>query len=124
MDAARLATALNAGRIAIGLALLVSPVGIGRRWLGPAVDQPATQVALRTMGIRDAALGAATIGTLRATGVRGTGFAVLAGLGIAVDLVDAGATAAAWSDLPSGGKAVVGAGLTAAGVGAAVLANR
>jgi hypothetical protein len=124
MSPATTATALNAGRIAVGLAFLLSPSSMGRRWFGTAAETPGGQVAVRAFGVRDAALGAATIGTLRATGVSGTGFAVLAGLGIAVDVVDAAATLAAWRALPGSGRAVAGVALGAAAAGASVLASR
>lgn len=123
MDVAKLALALNAGRVGIGVALTLAPAALGRRWIGPVADDPGARVAIRAMGIRDAALGAATIGTLRATGVGGMGFRVLAGLGIAVDAVDAAATVAAWRSLPASGKAVIAVAGGATALGAAVLAR-
>ena len=124
MDVARAATGLNAGRVVIGLAMVAAPAAAGQGWFGVVAREPGGQAAVRALGIREVALGAATIGTLRATGPSGTGFAVLAGLGIAVDAVDAVATAAAWRALPGTGKAVLGIALGAAATGIAVLAGR
>lgn len=114
-------TVLNAGRIAVGLAHLVAPAQVGAQWFGRrAAADPATQVAIRAMAIREIALGAATIGTLQATGTSGKGFKVLAALGVAADVVDAAATAGAAEHLPARGRGTIAIASIAAlaGVGA------
>ena len=48
---------VGAGRVAIGLGLVVAPGALGRGWVGDAADDAGGQVALRALGIRDALLG-------------------------------------------------------------------
>lgn len=123
MDTSRkLSTALALGRIGLGLAFVAAPEQTGGRWIGGVARSSGGQVMTRAMGIRDAALGAASLGTLRATGTGGTGFKVLTGLGIMVDVVDCAATLAAGDEVPDGRvSAAIAAG--AAAMGAAVLAT-
>ena len=118
---AALAKALALGRIAIGVGLVVAPGPVGGRWIGRAAGGRDAQIAVRGLGIRDVALGAATMGTMRATGTGGTGFKVLTGLGIAVDVVDVASTLAAGEDVPDAKVSAAVAGLAAV-TGAAVLA--
>ncbi len=63
MDQRHLARMIAVGRLAVGTALVVAPARAGAAWIGPAATDPAVRVALRALGVRDAALGA---GTLRA----------------------------------------------------------
>lgn len=119
--AAALTTALQAGRIGIGLAAVVAPAQLGRTWIGRVAKQPDAQVMTRAFGIRDVALGAATLGAMRSAGTDGTGFRVLTGLGVMVDAVDAASAAAAKGDIPNAGQTMGIAG-GAAMIGAAVLA--
>ena len=56
-----IAMVLAAGRVVIGLALLASPSLAATRWLGPAVGSGGQAVAVRALGIRDAAIGAGLI---------------------------------------------------------------
>lgn len=123
MDTATLMTGLSAGRIAVGLAHLVAPGAAGKGWYGPVAAEPGGSVAVRTFAIREIFVGAATLGTIRATGTSGTGFKVLTGLGIAVDVVDAAATASALADLPRTAKAVLAVAVGAAATGALALAT-
>lgn len=118
---AALASALAYGRIALGAAMVVAPGPVGGRWIGRAAGGADAAIAVRGLGIRDVALGAATLGTMKATGTSGTGFKVLTGLGIAVDLVDVASTLAAGDDVPDAKVSAAVAGLAAA-TGAAVLA--
>ena len=121
MDTARtITTALAAGRIALGLAFVAAPTAVGGRWIGGVARSDGARVMTRAMGIRDVALGAATLGTLRATGTDGTGFRVLTGLGILTDSVDCVATLAAGDELPARWASVAVAG-GAAAAGVAVL---
>lgn len=63
MDQRHLARMIAVGRLAVGTALVVAPARAGGAWIGPAAADPAVRVAVRALGVRDAALGA---GTLRA----------------------------------------------------------
>ncbi len=84
-------------RVAYGAALIAAPGRLTRRWLGPAVAQPATQVALRGLGAREVALhGLAIAAALRGAPVRPYLAASIAG-----DLADIGATLAG-RGLPEG----------------------
>lgn len=120
MDTAPLATALAAGRIAFGLAFVAAPGATGRNWIGGVADADGTKIAVRGLGIRDVAVGAATLGTLRATGTGGQGFKVLTGLGIACDLVDALSTFASRDEVPNPWVSI-GVAAGAAATGAAIL---
>ena len=126
MDTARaLTAALQAGRIGIGLAAVVAPSYVGRQWIGRAGTRPDTQVLTRAFGIRDVALGAATLGAMQSAGTDGVGFRVLTGLGVLVDVVDAASAAAASDHIPgasqtmaiAGGAALTGAAVLVLGAG-------
>lgn len=119
--ATALTTALQTGRIAIGLAAVVAPAQLGRTWIGRVAEQRDTQVMTRAFGIRDVALGAATLGAMRSAGTGGVGFRVLTGLGVMVDAVDAASAVAAKDTIPNAGQTLGIAG-GAALTGAAVLA--
>ncbi len=115
--ASSIAIALNAGRIAYGAAAVVAPGPVARGWIGRSSDDAAVAPMIRAFGIRDVALGAATIGTLKATGPAGMGAKVLLGLGVMVDVVDALSGLASRNDIPkpaviyavAGGAAIAGA---------------
>lgn len=117
------ATGLAIGRMAIGAAILAAPGKTLRGWVGPTADEPAGRALGRALGVRDLALGAATMGTLKATGTSGTGFKVLIGLGVACDTVDALATFENRPGLGPTALATAAIALSAAGVGAALLAG-
>ena len=121
--ASTLGTTLNVGRIVYGLAAVVAPTKAAKGWIGRAAGQPAVHPMTRAFGIRDVALGAATIGALQAGGPSGTGARMLLGLGVMVDAVDAVSGRLSRNDLPkpsliyavAGGAAVTGAIALAAG---------
>lgn len=116
-----LASTLAYGRIALGLGMVAAPGPVGGRWIGRAAGGSDAAIAVRGLGVRDVALGAATLGTMRATGTSGTGFKVLTGLGVLVDLVDVASTLAAGDDVPDAKLSAAVAGAAAA-TGIAVLA--
>lgn len=118
---AALASALSYGRIAIGVGLVAAPAQVGGRWIGRAAAGRDAQIPIRGLGIRDIALGAATLGSMKATGTNGKGFKVLTGLAIAVDLVDVATTLTAGDDVPNAMTSAAVAGLAAL-TGAGVLA--
>jgi hypothetical protein len=107
-DAAR---ALNAGRIALGLSLVLAPRLTARTWIGDDAERPGTRVVLRAHGIRDALLGALALHTVDAPQVGPRYQATLA----VVDAVDFAATVAARRSLPRAGAVLVAA-MAAAGV--------
>ena len=87
--ASTLGTMLNVGRIAYGMAAVVAPEKAAEAWIGRAASQPAVYPMTRAFGIRDVALGMATIGALQSAGPSGVGARMLLALGVMVDAVDA-----------------------------------
>jgi hypothetical protein len=61
----RIAIANAGARVAIGVALLISPRGIGGLWLGNEASRPPAAVLTRMVAVRDLVLG---VGMLRALG--------------------------------------------------------
>ena len=57
MDERQIARFLAYGRIVIGTALVIAPGRAGDRWFGPSAYDPTVKVAIRALGVRDAALG-------------------------------------------------------------------
>lgn len=86
----------QAGRIAIGAAFVVDPDRAGERWVGPGQAVSDGGVLARAFGVRDVALGAATI----AAQAHGGGYRTLLVLGILCDAVDCAATVAAADRIP------------------------
>lgn len=113
MTPKQIATALAAGRIAIGTALFIAPGTTGRWWLGPAADDPGAKLATRGLGARDAAIGVGTLLSLERPEEATTWIEA----GIAADLSDAVAMGFAAKDRP---RSVV-AGLLGIAGGAAAL---
>lgn len=118
---AALASTLAVGRVGMGLAGIVAPVWFGGIWVGRAARRADVGVMVRAFGVRDVALGLATLGALRAGGSDGPGFRALTTLGIGVDVVDTASTLAARDDIPNAGFSA-GVAAAAAATGAAVLA--
>lgn len=115
--ASTLGTLLNVGRVAYGVAAVVAPGKAAEGWIGRAAGDPSVHPMIRAFGIRDVALGAATIGALRAGGSSGTGARMLLGLGVMVDATDTVSGRLSKDDVPkasmiyavAGGAAVAGA---------------
>jgi len=63
MDHHQIARLQAAGRLVLGILLVLFPRRIGRWWIGPVADHREASVMSRGMGARDAAL---AVGTLRA----------------------------------------------------------
>ena len=95
------------GRVAFGVGMVAAPK-LMRGWLGDSVDDPATQVAIRGLGVRDVLLGAIT---LHVAGHEQIGPRWVATCALA-DATDAVATALGREKLPRngviGGVAVAG----------------
>ncbi len=114
MSPRRGARVLAFSRAALGVAVLMAPERVTRRWLGEHAEQPAVRYLARSLGARDLALGVLALATLEdpELGPRTQAWCAVA------DSVDALATIAARSDLPPAGVigtvAVAGA---AAGAG-------
>jgi hypothetical protein len=125
------ATAVSAGRVALGVAALTWPSVPGRPWVGASADELGTQVFGRALGARDLALGLGALAALRKAPHSGSGSgsgpagpdaasaSAWLAAGALSDALDAAITAAAWPRLPrvtrwlvaasAGGAAVAGA---------------
>jgi hypothetical protein len=109
------ATAVAAGRVALGAVALAWPSVPARPWVGPAAaDDITARVFGRALGARDLALG---LGTLAALG-RADGAGPWIAAGALSDALDVAASASCWRELPrfsrwlvvlsAGGAAVAG----------------
>jgi hypothetical protein len=114
------ATAVAAGRVALGVAALTWPSVPARPWVGASADELGAQVFGRALGARDLALGLGALAALRKAPPPGAGTAAAwFAAGALSDALDAAITAAAWPRLPratrwliaasAGGAAVAGA---------------
>ncbi len=120
MNAGHAARAIAAGRVLVGVALLVAPATSARGWIGADAARPGVQSVVRALGVRDVILGALT---LHVVGREGVGYRTVATCAVA-DAVDFAATLAVRDHLPragaagvlalAGGSALAGAGLAAA----------
>ncbi len=99
IDPRRVAGALAAGRVALGVAVLIAPEQVTSRWLGEHARHPAVRYLAHSLGARDVALGALALCTL---GERRTAAQVQVACA-AADAVDALATVAAREELPTAG---------------------
>lgn len=86
MDERQLLRIVSAGRVVLGASALALPGTVGRTWVGDG--GPGAKVFARVFGVRDVALGVATVQALDA----GRPVRDLARLGAACDAVDAAAT--------------------------------
>jgi hypothetical protein len=91
------------GRMVAGLALLLAPGAVARRWLGDAAAGSGAEAPLRALGARDVLLGFLTVHVADRPGV---GRRTLAGVA-AMDAVDCLATAAVRDRVPAAGAAGV-----------------
>ena len=115
------ATAVAAGRVAIGLAALASPSLPARPWVGAAADDLAASVFGRALGARDLALGLGALEALRFPGKEATTWVAA---GAISDALDVAASALAWQDLPRVWRwLVVGSAGAASCVGLAAAVN-
>ena len=117
------ATAVAAGRVALGVTALAWPAVPARPWVGGSADDLAARVFGRALGARDIALGLGALAALGPlapppAGESGTAAAWVAA-GALCDALDVAASAASWRELPrltrwlvaasAGGAAVIGA---------------
>ena len=113
------ATAVAAGRVALGVAALVSPSVPARPWVGASADELGAQVFGRALGARDLALGLGALGVGRkeSPGSRSAGAWYAAGA--LSDALDVAVTVAAWQRLPRGSRWLVAASAGGAAVAGA-----
>jgi len=110
------ATAVAAGRVALGVAALARPSELARPWVGAVADEPAAQVLGRALGARDLALGLGALATVRKPPSGRWEAAVWYAAGTLSDVLDVAITAAAWPRLPRGSRWLI----AAAAAGAAI----
>jgi hypothetical protein len=115
--ARRGATAVAAGRVAIGVVALTAPPLVARPWVGEVGDGAEGRVLARALGGRDLALGLGALAAL--TGQSGAGSAMTwVGLAAVADACDTVATAVAWRKLPATKWLVAATAAGAAAIGA------
>lgn len=115
MDARAFAIATAAGRFGLGVALLLAPRALGRRWIGADADGAGARTAIRATGARDIALGLGLLLAYRRGGPVRTWLEAAA----ITDAADFVSTAIAFRGLPPLGRAVTL--LTAGGAACAAL---
>jgi hypothetical protein len=102
MSPREFARALNVGRVALGLSLLLAPRRAASAWIGADAARPGTAAVARAHGVRDAVIGVIALQTIDDP-LYGPRCQRLAGL---CDAVDLAATVAARRSLPSTGVLV------------------
>ena len=107
------ARGIAAGRVAIGLGLMVSPNLVTKPWLGSDGTSPGGRVLARGMGARDVAIGIAGLVAPKGAALRG---AVAAG--VVGDIADAAAAAIEDSEPRSGRMLTLAVASSAVVVGA------
>ena len=94
----------QAGRIVVGVAFLANTNQASARWIGDEAAGADGGVMARAFGVRDIALGAATISAGRGGNLR-----TLLALGILCDVVDCAATLAAGEKIPQQARVLTAA---------------
>jgi hypothetical protein len=112
------ATAVAAGRVAIGLTALAWPSVPARPWVGAAADDVAARVFGRALGARDVALGLGALAALTGPASQAGPARAWIAAGALSDALDVVATLSSWRDLPR-----VTRWLVAASAGGAALAG-
>jgi hypothetical protein len=110
------ATAVAAGRVALGVAALAWPSVPARPWVGAAADDVAARVFGRALGARDLALGLGALAALQDPAASARTWVAAGALSDALDVV---ASLSSWRELPqvtrwlvvasAGGAALAGA---------------
>jgi hypothetical protein len=120
------ATAVAAGRVAIGVTALAWPSVPARPWVGAAADDVAAQVFGRALGARDLALGLGALAALQGPAA-GTGSArAWVAAGALSDTLDVMASVKSWPELPRFTRWLVAAsagGAALAGLAGALVAD-
>jgi hypothetical protein len=113
------ATAVAAGRVALGLTALAWPSVPSRPWVGASADDLAARVFGRALGARDVALGAGALTALGREAAQPGSARAWVAAGALSDTLDVVASVSSWRDLPRVGRWLVvvsaaGAALTGA----------
>ena len=120
------ATAVAAGRVALGVTALAWPSVPARPWVGAAADDVTATVFGRALGARDLALGLGALAALQGPQAAGPARAWVAA-GALSDALDVAASLASWRELPRFTRWLVVAsagGAALAGVAGALVADR
>jgi hypothetical protein len=114
------ATAVAAGRVALGVTALAWPAVPARPWVGAAADGVAARVFGRALGARDLALGLGALAALQGPAAGAGSARAWVAAGALSDALDVAASLASWRELPrvtrwlvvasAGGAALAGAG--------------
>jgi hypothetical protein len=94
------ATAVAAGRVAIGVTALAWPSVPARPWVGAAADNVAARVFGRALGARDLALGLGALMALQDLAAEAGPARVWVAAGALSDALDVVATVSSWRELP------------------------
>jgi hypothetical protein len=112
------ATAVAAGRVALGVTALAWPSVPARPWVGAAADGVAARVFGRALGARDLALGLGALAALQGPGAAAGSARAWVAAGALSDALDVVASVSSWHELPR-----VTRWLVAASAGGAALAG-
>ena len=112
------ATAVAAGRVALGVTALAWPLVPARPWVGAAADDVAARVFGRALGARDLALGLGALAALQGPAAQAGSARAWVAAGALSDALDVVATVSSWQELPR-----VTRWLVAASAGGAALAG-
>jgi hypothetical protein len=123
------ATAVAAGRVALGLTALAWPSVPSRPWVGASADDLAARVFGRALGARDVALGVGALTALGREAAQPGSARAWVAAGALSDTLDVVASVSSWRDLPRVGRWLVavsaaGAALTGAAGAVALRPNR
>ena len=112
------ATAVAAGRVALGVTALAWPSVPARPWVGAAADGVAARVFGRALGARDLALGLGALAALQGPAAEAGSARAWVAAGALSDALDVVASLSSWHELPR-----VTRWLVAASAGGAALAG-
>jgi hypothetical protein len=112
------ATAVAAGRVALGVTALAWPSVPARPWVGAAADGVAARVFGRALGARDLALGLGALAALQGPAAETGSARAWVAAGALSDALDVVASLSSWRELPR-----VTRWLVAASAGGAALAG-
>ncbi len=94
------ATAVAAGRVALGVTALAWPSIPARPWVGAAADDVAARVFGRALGARDLALGLGALAALQGPSAETGSARAWVAAGALSDALDVVASVSSWHELP------------------------
>ena len=103
------ATAVAAGRVALGLTALAWPMVPARPWVGAGADDLAVRVFGRALGARDLALGLGALAALQHPASAPGSASAWVAAGALSDALNVAASARSWRELPRTGRWLVAA---------------